>query len=461
MSDSEPATVSRLLPSSIRLPAMVVMPVIPERSEIGSSKRDRSPVKVTCWSAPMSVRSGLNPMATLPKVGLHRPARGWLRSVSAQMFNQDGAFTYNDEAELCTASVPIQFGVWLSQVAVTDSLTLDSALALVIILKSMARRTFSVDNSDQASSRLLLARMTRTYQQLDDMNGDLLETANDLRQQGRHARAQADDVNSRRRDEVASSARSALMNGGGMLADGFVPGLGTAIGAARSAHSVRERHLQGRSGGAEVARQGVSTGAGFIPVIGNFLGFAEDLCNAGWAVLQSKKGRKADKLERVQKIRNRAAEFLPQIEDARTSLRDYQGTDRAKIERRLDKAEERLREAQAAADRWIANNADGGNLPLTSGAASSNVDSGEWAIPDDPSTRWIQQLNELRASNEIYRLLEASGDCPYDIAFVKRMSTLRQQVDAYDEMLLYRSWTLSPEEVAATRASDAYRDWVP
>lgn len=185
-----------------------------------------------------------------------------------------------------------------------------------------------------------------------------------LKMAGRSALADGKGLGARRRDDLASGVKDMGKAGALLGADALLPGLGSGLGAADSVMAIRGAAKDGKGMGMETAKQVGMTGAGLIPVIGQFVGFAEGLYKSCKATMQPGKSRTAEKLEAAQKLRSECAGAMARIADLRDQLSAYDGADRAKLSGRLDKAERRLETALEMADAWMAKKSDRGTLPL-------------------------------------------------------------------------------------------------
>lgn len=181
---------------------------------------------------------------------------------------------------------------------------------------------------------------------------------------GRRAISGGKELEARRRDDALSGVVSMGKSGVMLGADALLPGLGSGLGAVDSAMSIRESAKSGHGMAKETAKQAVMTGLGFVPVVGQFVGFAEGLYTTAKATMQPDKARTAEKLKAAQKLRSDCEMGLIRVADLREQLDTYDGKDKATLGARLDKAEGRLQDGIGMVDAWMTKKSDKGTLPL-------------------------------------------------------------------------------------------------
>lgn len=209
----------------------------------------------------------------------------------------------------------------------------------------------------------------------DDGGQSMAQQVNALKGAGRKGKARANELGNRRRDDLGGAALDVGKQGALIGADALLPGLGTGLGAVDSAAAVRSKQKEGRSGAKQVGRQAASTGAGFIPVIGNFIGLAESVFGFARLALEPAAARTDRKVAALKKLDADAKAALALVPDARERLAAYDGDDKAKLVARLDKAEARLQAAIRDGKAWKEKKSTHGTLPLLSG--SNGPDSGD------------------------------------------------------------------------------------
>lgn len=197
-----------------------------------------------------------------------------------------------------------------------------------------------------------------------DGSSDLAGSVGAVKKSGRKARARAGDLSATRRGGAASAAGSAVKHGAMVAGDVLLPGAGTAAGAVDGAMAVRGKSKEGRSGGTQSAKQGAGFAAGFIPVVGPFLAFAEDIYGIGKETFQPSKTRTRGKVIAAERLMADARERLAQLPALRERLAEYEGPEKATFVGQLDKAESRLNQAISDARAWTQKKAERGTLPL-------------------------------------------------------------------------------------------------
>lgn len=229
-------------------------------------------------------------------------------------------------------------------------------------------RKFGKKGIDEETEPLLGADSLRSdFDQDQDGFDSLSSQVSSVKQLGRGARSGAEELHQRRRDQVGSAMVGMGKEAALGVVDGFVPGLGAGIGGALAVKNVVDAHKGGGSAAQAAAKEAVVTGASFIPVVGEFVGFVEDAYNGAKAIFQSDKARTAEKVEAARELKQKCHAGLDKIPGLRDQLASYSGKDKADLARRIDKAEARLRDGLKEADRWIAKKASKGTLPLLSG----------------------------------------------------------------------------------------------
>ncbi len=237
---------------------------------------------------------------------------------------------------------------------------------------ALTRKIRKPFRSDDEAPLLQNDVLARSYESMQS-DYDVLEPAPEpsvasqvdaLKQSGRKAVASGDALHMRRRDEALSAGKDAVKEGVFMGADALLPGLGSGLGAADSLLAIRDASKKGESIGSATAKEAVTTGAGFIPVVGEVVGFCEAIYNGGKAVLQGSKSRTAEKLAAAQKLKADCARGLARVDDVRGQLADYAGKDKGKLIERLDKAQRRMEKGIEMADSWLAKKSGAGSLPL-------------------------------------------------------------------------------------------------
>lgn len=203
-----------------------------------------------------------------------------------------------------------------------------------------------------------------SYQKLQDGSDDIHKQVSQLKQGGRHARAQSQALHARRRDDALDGAKDIGKELVLMGADAALPGLGSGLGVADQAYGLYEEHQNGGDMGKAVAKEAVMTGAAFIPVVGEFVGIAVGLAKSAKALGQPSKNRTQEKIEQAKELCGKATAHLAKIDDIRAQLEEYDGKDKAKLQSRLDKAEQRLRDAIESTKAWFAKKADHASAPL-------------------------------------------------------------------------------------------------
>jgi hypothetical protein len=198
-----------------------------------------------------------------------------------------------------------------------------------------------------------------------------------VKQSGRRAISGGKGLESRRRDDALSGVVSMGKSGVMLGADALLPGLGSGLGAVDSAMSIRESAKSGHGLAKESAKQAVLTGLGFVPVVGQFVGFAEGLYTTAKATMQPDKARTSEKLKAAEKLRSDCEMGLLRVADLREQLESYEGADKAKLADRLEKAEGRLQDGIAMVDAWMAKKSAKGTLPLLADDGSGSSDSAD------------------------------------------------------------------------------------
>ena len=201
------------------------------------------------------------------------------------------------------------------------------------------------------------------FDSLED-SSDMASDVSAVKKSGRKAKARASDLSGTRRGEAAAAAGSAVKHAAMVGADVLLPGAGTAAGALDGAKAVRDKSKEGRSGTKQTAKQSAGFAVGFIPVIGPFVAFAEDIYGMGKATFQPAKERTKSKLAAAKKLISEAEQGLEKLAGLRERLAEYDGPDRDTFEGQLNKAERRLNHAIADGEAWMAKKSDKGSLPL-------------------------------------------------------------------------------------------------
>ncbi len=239
--------------------------------------------------------------------------------------------------------------------------------------------------SDDAAPLLENDELAHSFESMQS-DFDILEPAPEpsmasqvgaIKKSGRKAVAKGGALHQRRRDEVMDAGVDMLKEGAFMGADALVPGLGSGLGAVDSLAAMRGASKEGASLGKASAKEVVSTGIGFIPVVGEVFGFCEAIYKMGKATLQTGKSRTAEKLAAAQKLKADCERGLLRINDVRAQMSDYTGKDRSKLLGRLDKAEARMYKGIRLADEWLEKKAEKGSLPLVADVESGASD--DWA----------------------------------------------------------------------------------
>jgi hypothetical protein len=205
------------------------------------------------------------------------------------------------------------------------------------------------------------------------------DAVNTAKRSGRLARSEAEDVGRTRTQDAVEGVKSIGMAGLEMGLDAASAGVGSAVGAANSVNTIRQAHQNGKSvaevGGREIA----TTGAGFIPVVGEFVGMADGAYSVGKAVGQSDKGRTAEKHELAAKTLAGAKAGLTTVDASRDVLAEQnagqwgslaESRQEGKHQRRLDKAEQRHHGAIAGVKAWVDKKSAHGTMPMTSAMAT-------------------------------------------------------------------------------------------
>lgn len=203
----------------------------------------------------------------------------------------------------------------------------------------------------------------------------LRDQVNGARTAGRSAAAQGSAIGATRRQDALGGVKDMGMAGLEMGLDVAVPGLGYGIGAASSAASISEARYQGDSMGAASVGEGARTAAGFIPVIGEFVGFLDGMVKVGVASFQSDAGRTNDKLAQARQILAHAETWQSRLPALREEV--IASGDQTQLGR-LNKAEQRLQESVQKTEAWIAKKGKKGTMPLMgdprSGSSSSDAE---------------------------------------------------------------------------------------
>jgi hypothetical protein len=195
-------------------------------------------------------------------------------------------------------------------------------------------------------------------------SSQLSDQVEGARMAGRRAAAQGDAIGSTRRQDALSGVREMGMAGLEMGLDAAVPGLGYGLGAASSAMAIRDARKQGDSMGAATIGEGARTAAGFIPVVGEFVGFVDGVVQVATATFQSDKARTEGKIGQAREILGNADAWLGRLPALREQV--LASGDAAQLAR-LDKAEARLRASVRQTEAWIAKKSDRGTMPLLAG----------------------------------------------------------------------------------------------
>ncbi|MFT5586719.1 MAG: hypothetical protein ACI9VR_004321 [Cognaticolwellia sp.] len=205
----------------------------------------------------------------------------------------------------------------------------------------------------------------------DTASSDMASSMGAVKKSGRKAKARANDLSGTRTSEAAGAAGSAVKHGAMFGADLAFAGAGTAAGAVDGAKAVRDKSKEGRSGGKQSAKQSAAFAAGFIPLIGPFVGFAEDLYGIGKATFQPATARTKEKLANAEKLMADAREKLAELPALEERLAAYHGPDKDKFAGQLAKARGRLEDAIDSAEAWLEKKSGKGTLPLLSGGDGS------------------------------------------------------------------------------------------
>lgn len=188
-----------------------------------------------------------------------------------------------------------------------------------------------------------------------------------LKTEGRKALTRSDTLHATRTDEALSGVKGMGKAGALLGADALLPGLGTGLGAVDSAMTIRGASKSGKGVGKETAVQAATTGAGYIPVFGQFVAFLGGAYQVAHAAFEGAKPRTARKVEAADKLARKCHEGLEKAAEARAELETYDGADRAELLARVSKAETRLRHGLAESEKWMVKKTERGTMPLLHG----------------------------------------------------------------------------------------------
>jgi hypothetical protein len=303
------------------------------------------------------------------------------------------------------------------------------------------------------------------YKQLVDEMDDARQSIAALKQAGRATKTAGEKLHSTRTQEATAAIVNGGVRGVGVGADLLVPFLGTGLSAALSTKAMVDAHKSGQRKGTELARQGIPTAAGFIPVVGPFIGFCLELSDLGEATLQSGKSRTKKKVAKTESLLSSIEQHRAMLAPVREALSEYTGEDKQDLERRLQKAVSRMDAAEQAARDWLDKKSAHMTLPLLSDSSSSAMDMDTIDTADEADEKrldmWRHRIDGLRDDHEIFRLLECSGNCPYDIGLIYGKETDAELIEVYGELLKVAAWRLSAEESTQIRGTPMYRQWMP
>lgn len=195
----------------------------------------------------------------------------------------------------------------------------------------------------------------------------LRRTVTGLKTEGRKAMTRSDTLHSSRRSEALSGAKDMGKAGVLLGADAALPGLGTGLGAVDSAMSIHSASKAGKGIGKETAVQAATTGASYIPVVGQFINFVGGAYQVAHATFEGAKPRTKRKAEAADKLAQRCHEGLERAAAAREGLATYVGEDREHMLSQIAKAEGRFHHGIAEAERWMVKKVERGTMPLLHG----------------------------------------------------------------------------------------------
>ena len=210
-------------------------------------------------------------------------------------------------------------------------------------------------------------------------SSQLSDQVEGFRMAGRRAAAQGGAIGSTRTQDALSGVQDMGLAGGEMGLDAAVPGLGYGVGAASSVKAIRDARKQGDSMGAASVGEGARTAAGFIPVVGQFVGFVEGMAKVATATFQSDSSRTQGKIDQAREILAHAEEWLGRLPALREEIR---ASGNAEQLARVDKAEARLRASVAQTEAWVAKKGGRGTMPLLSGLSDEGNSGGRAGASD-------------------------------------------------------------------------------
>lgn len=186
-----------------------------------------------------------------------------------------------------------------------------------------------------------------------------------IKRGGRKAASKGSGLSSTRTSEALSHGAGAVANVGLIGLDMAMPGAGTAIGGGMAAKAVRDEVKAGKSAVKHGGGQGARVAVGFTPVVGQFVGVAEESGHVLKAIFESSTSRTKGKLDEVDKIRTRGKKELARIAEVRPQVEEMEdGDERETLLRRLNKAESRWRRSLQQADAWLKKKEEHHTLPL-------------------------------------------------------------------------------------------------
>ncbi len=196
----------------------------------------------------------------------------------------------------------------------------------------------------------------------------------EARQWGRAARSGGAALQQRRRGQVGDAAFGMAKGATIATVGAFAPGADMALSAADLAYGARQAHKDGGSASREAGKGAVMEAAGFIPVIGPFIGFVEDAAIFAQAIGETPKHRTQRKVQEAKALLTEADERLVRIADVERDLDAYDGADREEHAARLAKAKGRLQDSLAVVRDWLKKKSDHQTLPLLAQSVVDEAD---------------------------------------------------------------------------------------